>query len=111
MHVYSATNIATNIGNTKSDGLVSLGCKLGKGIFERLSEKFNLYHHNTLRQLHTFLCTTPPFYLMLVRMEREERKEIYSDNISLNECYFEQFEIPYPLEVFPVVSANNICSA
>lgn len=50
------------------------------------------------------------FYLMLVRMEKEERKEIHSDNISLNKGYFEQSEITYHLEVFPVirVKGNNI---
>lgn len=45
--------------------------------------KCKLYPHATLRKLHKFLPITKPFYLMLVRMEREERKEICSDNISL----------------------------
>lgn len=89
MHVYQAPNEMTIIGNTKkkSDELVFAGRKLGKGIFERLSQKLSLYPHTTLRKLHKFLPITKLFYLMLVRTEREERKEICSDNISLNECY------------------------
>lgn len=46
-----------------------------------------------IRNPNTFLSIAKTFYLMLERMEWEERKEIYSDKISLKECCNEQFEV------------------